>query len=124
LNEDRKVTREHTFKVENLADRIILLAVLGILGGPGVVSMVVPSARPLAFTSDDGAKLKEFDQILAERITILELTQDKIKEDDAECKDRVDTLTDVINQHRHDAPPRWVIEKLNHIEQELHRLEN
>ena len=124
MNEDRKVTREHTFKVENLADRIILLAVLGILGGPGVVSMVVPSARPLAFTSDDGAKLKEFDQKLAERITILELTQDKIKEDDAECKDRVDTLTDVINQHRHDAPPRWVIEKLNHIEQELHRLEN
>ena len=114
--------REFTFSLENISDRIVLLVVLGILGGPGVISMVVPSARPLAFTSEDGDKLKDFDNMLAERITILELTQDKIKEDDAECKDRVDTLTDVINQHRHDAPPRWVIEKLNHIEQELHKM--
>jgi len=115
--------REFTFSLENITDRIILLVVLGILGGPGIISMVVPGARPLAFTSEDGAKLKEFDRMLAERITILELNQKQIIENDADCEERVETLTDLINQHRHEAPPRWVIEKLNHIEQELHRLE-
>ena len=115
--------REFSFQLNSLANRAILLALLGILGGPGVISMVVPTARPLAFTSEDGAKLKEFDRMLAERITILELNQKQIIENDADCEERVETLTDLINQHRHEAPPRWVIEKLNHIEQELHRLE-
>jgi len=45
--------REFTFSLENITDRIVLLVVLGIIGGPGVISMVVPGARPDAFTASD-----------------------------------------------------------------------
>jgi len=120
---DDKKERTFSFSLENITDRIVLLVVLSILGGPGIISMVVPSARPLAFTSEDGAKLEDRMEFIRTEIRReceknLSFLQSQI--DDIESAD--DDLEEKYHDHSHEAQQRWVIERLNHIEQELHRL--
>ena len=105
--------RSFSFSLENITDRIILLGVLGILGGPGVISMVVPSARPLSFTSEDGSELRA--EIRRECEKNLSFLQSQI--DDIDAIDAM--LEEKYHDHSHEAPPRWVKEKLLDLEREI-----
>ena len=117
---DDKKERTFSFSLENFTDRIVLLVVLGILGGPGIISMVVPSARPLAFTSEDGAKLEDRMEFIRTEIRReceknLSFLQSQI--DDIESADA--KLQDEHNAHLHVAPPVWVDRKLKFLQSEI-----
>jgi len=117
---DDKKERTFSFSLENITNRIVLLVVLSILGGPGIISMVVPSARPLAFTSEDGAKLEDRMEFIRTEIrreceknlSFLQSQIDDIETADADLKKK-------YHEHSHEAPPRWVKEKLLDLEREI-----
>jgi len=112
-NEVEPKKREFTFSLENISDRIILLVVLGILGGPGIISMVVPGARPDAFTGTQGAELKaEIRRECEKSLSFLQSQIDDIETADADLKKK-------YHEHSHEAPPRWVKEKLLDLEREI-----
>ena len=108
--------REFTFSLENISDRIVLLVVLGILGGPGIISMVVPGARPDAFTGTQGAELKaEIRRECEKSLSFLQSQIDDIEIADADLKKKYHEHS----EHSHEAPERWVKEKLLDLEREI-----
>ena len=117
---DDKKERTFSFSLENFTDRIVLLVVLGILGGPGIISMVVPSARPLAFTSEDGAKLEDRMEFIRTEIrreceknlSFIQSQIDEIKVLDVQLQSK-------YNAHSHKAPPLWVEKKLKFLQAEI-----
>ena len=108
--------REFTFSLESIGDRVIFLVVLSILGGPGVISIVVPSAQSNAFTGTQGAELKaEIRRECEKNLSFLQLQIDGIEKADA-------ILEEKHHDHIHEAPPRWVKEKLLDMEREIMHL--
>ena len=84
--------REFTISLENITDRIVLLVVLGIIGGPGIVSMVVPGARPDAFTGTQGRELKQSLNNQQRQI-------DEIKQNDLETRQLLQELINDYHEH-------------------------
>ena len=92
--------------------KLFIYALVVLFGGniTGIINSISPDIRSDPFTGSEGRELRDG----------LQRQINDIKSNDAECKERVNTLTELINQHRHEAPPRWVIENLKHIEEEIH----
>jgi len=107
--------REFTFSLESITDRIVLLVVLGILGGPGIISMVVPGARPDAFTGTQGAELKaEIRRECEKNLSFLQAQIDDIETADADLEEK-------YHAHSHKAPPLWVEQKLKLLQTEINK---
>ena len=104
---------QETSKKNEVEDKKLFIYALVVLFGgniTGIINSISPDYRADSFTGSQGRDLKDE----------LQRQINDIKSNDAECKERVNTLTELINQHRHEAPPRWVIENLKHIEEEIH----
>ena len=98
--------------------KMVAFALLVLFGGnfSGILNTVNPDIRSDPFTGDDGERLRA--EIRRECEKNLSFLQAQI--DDIESAD--DDLEEKYHDHSHEAQQRWVIERLNHIEQELHRL--
>ena len=97
-------------------DKKLVIAALVVLFGGNAGSIIGafnPDIRHDPFTGADGDNLREscFREI-DELDTLVFEVRAEIKE-----------LQRSYNDHRHEAPPRWVIERLNYLEQELQRLQ-
>ena len=103
-------------KSNEVEDKKLLIAALVILFGGNAGSIIGafnPDIRSDPFTGTDGAQLREF---CSREINELDASNTEIR---SELKE----LRKAYHDHRHEAPPRWVIERLNYIEQELKRLQ-
>ena len=119
-NEMEPKKRELTFSLESISNRIILLVVLGIIGGPGVIGMVVPTARPLAFTTEDGIVLKtEIRRECQANLAFMQSEIDDMQEQVEEIENIDAALLEKYYEHSHEAPPQWVKENLLRLEKEL-----
>ena len=93
---------------------VILAVILTVASGlPIGVNKFTPSARDDPFTGDDGERLRT--EIRRECQASLGFIQAQI--DDIEAADAI--LEEKYHDHRHEAPPRWVKEKLISLEREL-----
>ena len=94
---------------------MVAFAVLVLFGGnfTGILNTVNPDIRSDPFTGKDGERLRE--EIRRECQASLGFIQAQI--DDIEEADTL--LEENYHDHRHEAPPRWVKEKLISLEREL-----
>ena len=87
--------------------KMVAFAILVLFGGnfTGLLSSFDSSFRDDPFTGSQGDDLQR--QI------------NDIKTADSECRQRVSELEGVYNDHSHEAPPRWVKERLISLESGL-----
>lgn len=80
-----KKTREHTIQIEGLRDRIIVLAILGLLGGPGVVKILIPQLghdpETLRELEQLKGQVKNISEDLMHEIDILDAKIDETRDD-------------------------------------------
>jgi len=88
---------------------VVIVVIIASLGNITVTTDLLndPQARPNAFTGTDGDELKE---------DIMEEIQE-IKEEAKACRRD-------YYEHKHEAPPKWVLERLESINTRLEKLES
>ena len=95
--------------------KMVAFALLVLFGGnfSGILNSIDPDIRSDPFTGDDGERLRA--EIRRECQANLAFQQAQI--DDIEAADAI--LEEKYHDHSHEAPPRWVKEKLLDLEREI-----
>ena len=95
--------------------KMVAFALLVLFGGnfTGILNTVNPDIRSDPFTGDDGERLRA--EIRRECEKNLSFLQSQV--DDIDATDAI--LEEKYHSHSHEAPPRWVKEKLLDLEREI-----